>query len=102
MGWMKNLLTGSANAREFVAYPLGKERSDLIGDAPLESGRGYFRIWLRSVFLAKRLHWFRDVQPAVHTTVKVRYAGRDDVELSRVLRPPDGCTDNAILTDLPI
>jgi hypothetical protein len=62
----------------------------------LEDGRGdvrphedYVRVWLADMFLAKDQQWFRSHFPAVTASVRLNYAGSQEQEFTRLVRPPE-------------
>jgi hypothetical protein len=65
------------------------ERADLpYTDQPLEPERGYFRLWLCGMSLARDRRWFRQWLPAVYAAVKLRFGDRDGATFSRFYQPP--------------
>jgi hypothetical protein len=53
-------------------------------DMPIESGKGYFRFWLVTMFLKYDREWFRERFPAVHSNIRFEF-GDDSVELANVV-----------------
>ncbi len=60
--------------------------------------RGYLRVWLSEMFLAKSRDWFVDVHPAVHAQVRLKFAGRE-VEIGRVAQPPKDALGKGVHVD---
>jgi hypothetical protein len=71
----------------FVSHAIPKDLVDVAyDDSPIPADRGYLRIWLVDMFLAKSRKWFTDWHPAVHGRVKLTFADQT-VELMRLAAP---------------
>ena len=85
----------------FVAHPIPKSLVDVAyDDAAIPADRGYLRVWLVDMFLAKSRKWFRDWQPAVQGRVKLAFADQN-VELMRLAAPSSDKfkTDQSVLSN---
>lgn len=72
------------NAKQYVCELIPRERTDMTGpDDPLVPYKGYMRLWIADMYLAKDRQWFRDQFPAVHTSVGLKF-GKDPVKISHV------------------
>jgi hypothetical protein len=72
---------------------------------PLEPQKGYFRVWLSDMFLARNRDWFTNRYPAVHASVCLRFGGDEQATFTTVARPPQdllgpGVFQNFALTPL--
>jgi hypothetical protein len=79
-----------------VAIPV--DRTDLGAPPdPLVPHASYFRLWLSEMFLSRQSSWFVDLQPMVHSIVKLKFADRDGVSLASVMQPPPAPANTTIL-----
>lgn len=68
-------LTHDAAAHNLYAR-LPKEQTDVaIDDRPLLPEKAYFRVWVKEMFLADNLKWFKTWYPAVTCSVRVPQGG---------------------------
>lgn len=49
------------------------------GDAPLQSGEHYFRLWLDEMFLTDERRWFAEWHPAVHSAVTFKFGDQEQI-----------------------
>lgn len=70
-----------ARERVFFSKPPGD--SEVV---PLVADKAYLRVRLVGLLLGRSRNWFKDYQPAVHVTAKLRFA-EQETELVRVVAP---------------
>ena len=105
---LKSWFTDTTKARVHQAIAPGRvfftqPGAGVGGDAPIVADRSYLRLWLVEMKLAKSRDWFKDYQPAVHTTSTLQFADRT-VELTRVAAPDKTAFvgDRAVLRNYPL
>ena|SRR2546427_2838704 len=66
---------------QFLYVPIPPDHVDETYKAePLESGRHYFRLWLKEMYLQNDRRWFTTWYPVVHSLVRCQY-GQPKVEI---------------------
>lgn len=86
------------NADRYLYVPLPKSCTDVdYDDAPLQPFRSYFRVWLCELYLGKSRSWFKDWYPAVNCSVQLKFGDQDNVNFSRVARPPKDTLASGVL-----
>lgn len=78
---IKGLKTSSAE--QLVAEFLAREDEDAV----IRPGEHYVQLFVSDLFLANDKEWFADRWPAVHASVRMRYAGRDMRTFTAVAAP---------------
>jgi hypothetical protein len=108
--WQKLKSWFSDTSRPRVLQAIPRERvfftragAGTGGDAPILADRSYLRVWLVEMRLAKSRNWFKDYQPAVHSTATLQFADRS-IELTRVAAPKSDAfaADRAVLRNYPL
>ncbi len=56
----------------------------------IEADKGYFRLWLKEMFLTDAKEWFTEWHPAVASMVKLKFGDEPGVHLANVSQPPEG------------
>jgi hypothetical protein len=103
--WDSIKSTANQDAAKYLCVAIPKARTDLdYDDQPLKADQHYLRLWLSEMFLSQRRAWFKDWFPAVHASVRLKFANRE-ATFSNVARPPQngvgqGVLLNYRLTDL--
>jgi hypothetical protein len=84
--WDRIKDTKTSSAEQLVADFL----SDADDTPALKAGEHYVQLYVSDLFLAEDRQWFADRWPAVHVSVRLRYAGRDMRTFSAVAAPSQG------------
>jgi hypothetical protein len=70
--------------------------------APLASDASYVRIFISEMWLETKWKWFSGWYPAVEAAVKLTFGDQPATVITRVAKPPEGTTDNAVLRNYEI
>jgi hypothetical protein len=70
--------------------------------APLASDASYVRIFISEMWLETNWKWFSGWYPAVEAAVKLTFGDQPATVITRVAKPPEGVTDNAVLRNYEI
>jgi hypothetical protein len=82
--WNAVLGWANKNAQLYVGASIPKKRTDLDGpDDPLVPLRSYVRVWLTDMYLTQARKWGRDLFPAVHTSISLKF-GPQAVKITHV------------------
>jgi hypothetical protein len=86
---MKSWFKGKAQQLTHVTFDAG--RSDKPAGAPIEAGKGYFRLWLAQMFLEHDRVLFQTQGPVVHSVVRFQFGNTKDanptVEIPHIAGP---------------
>src|ERR1700722_6059570 len=85
------------NATHYVYQPVALDPAEKQSEADLalslavvEADKGYFRLWLKEMFLTDAKEWFTEWHPAVASLVKLKFGDEPGVHLANVSQPPEG------------
>ena len=107
-GFLKNVWAGIAgwveqNAEHYLYVPIPFERTQrtnlanvVLAQDPLSPDASYFRLWLCEMFLSNSREWFRDWYPAVHSSVRLKFANQD-AKFSTVSQAPKEALSKGVL-----
>ena len=87
----------------YLHVPIPPSRTDAPhDDTPLAVYGSYFRLWLKEMSLGTSRRWFRDWYPAVRSTVKLQFGGREAASFSHIARAPEGALARSVLLDFRV
>jgi hypothetical protein len=92
-GWFRQ------NADHLLLVRLDSENG---ADEPLIAEDSYFRISLAVAYLARSRDWFTEHVPAVHTTVRLNFAGNADTAITTFVRPPASDGSAGVYRNYPL
>lgn len=69
---------------------------------PLASDASYVRIFISEMWLETKWKWFSGWYPAVEAAVQLQFGDQPATVITRVAKPPEGVTDNAVLRNYEI
>lgn len=71
-------------------------------DEPLVAYQSYVRLWLCEMVLSHSRQWLRDWYPAVHSSVRVTFGGKESVTFNRVSSPPQHYRARGVYLNYPL
>lgn len=84
MGLWETVKNSFDKDRQYFTYfrvPPNQVTDRTFNPRPLQAGLHYFRIWLSAMYLSKRVSWFQNIHPAVHSVISTNFGGQQNVPI---------------------